>query len=61
MMDREWPEEKTRSEFLTILASHPELRGVHDLRTRTSGDRDFVQFHVAVDPRMTVLMRTGNG
>jgi ferrous-iron efflux pump FieF len=53
IMDREWPEEK-RQEFLTVLASHPELRGVHDLRTRTSGDRDFVQFHVAVDPRMTV-------
>lgn len=53
IMDREWPEEK-RQEFLTVLASHPDLRGVHDLRTRTSGERDFVQFHAAVDPRMTV-------
>jgi ferrous-iron efflux pump FieF len=33
---------------------HPELRGVHDLRTRTSGNRDFVQFHVWVDGSMTV-------
>lgn len=53
IMDREWPEER-RQEFLAVLAGHPELRGVHDLRTRTSGDRDFVQFHAAVDPRMTV-------
>ena len=42
LMDKEWPEEK-RDAFLKVLARHPELRGVHDLRTRTSGDRDFVQ------------------
>ncbi|RKF19099.1 cation diffusion facilitator family transporter [Altericroceibacterium spongiae] len=53
LMDREWPEEK-RQEFLRVLARHPELRGVHDLRTRTSGVRDFVQFHAAVDGRMSV-------
>jgi ferrous-iron efflux pump FieF len=53
LMDREWPEEK-RTQFLLALADHPELRGVHDLRTRTSGAHDFVQFHAAVDPRMTV-------
>ena len=35
-------------------ARHPELRGIHDLRTRTSGTRDFVQFHVWVAPDMTV-------
>jgi len=33
---------------------HPELKGLHDLRTRSSGNRDFVQFHVAVNPEMTV-------
>ncbi len=53
LMDKEWPEEK-RQEFLEVLARHPQLRGVHDLRTRTSGMRDFVQFHAAVDPSMTV-------
>jgi len=53
LMDREWPEEK-RARFVEVLAHHPELRGVHDLRTRTSGQRDFVQFHVWVDPRMTL-------
>lgn len=53
LMDREWPEEK-KHRFIEVLARHPELRGVHDLRTRTSGNRDFVQFHVWVDGAMTV-------
>jgi ferrous-iron efflux pump FieF len=53
LMDREWPEER-RQEFLEVLARHPELRGVHDLRTRTSGAHDFAQFHAAVDGSMTV-------
>lgn len=53
LMDQEWPIEK-RERFIGVLRNHPELRGVHDLRTRTSGHRDFVQFHVWVDGRMTV-------
>ncbi|MBY0392952.1 MAG: CDF family cation-efflux transporter FieF, partial [Novosphingobium sp.] len=51
--DHEWPLEK-RERFLAVVAQHPELKGLHDLRTRTSGNRDFVQFHVWVDGRMTV-------
>ncbi len=54
LMDREWPTEK-RERFLAVASSHPELRGIHDLRTRSSGVHDFVQFHVWVDPKMTVL------
>jgi ferrous-iron efflux pump FieF len=53
LMDREWPESR-RHEFLAIANAHPELQGIHDLRTRTSGNRDFVQFHVWVDPDMSV-------
>ncbi|MEO5707332.1 MAG: cation diffusion facilitator family transporter [Alteraurantiacibacter sp.] len=53
LMDREWPEQR-REAFLAVLARHPELRGVHDLRTRTSGADDFVQFHASVDGQMTV-------
>lgn len=54
LMDREWPEER-RTRFLEVAARHPELKGIHDLRTRSSGAHDFVQFHVWVDPGMTVL------
>ncbi|MDE2562892.1 MAG: cation diffusion facilitator family transporter [Sphingomonadales bacterium] len=53
LMDHEWPLEK-REKFLEVVAQHPELKGIHDLRTRTSGNRDFVQFHVWVDGRLTV-------
>lgn len=53
LMDQEWPEER-RDAFIAVLARHPHLRGVHDLRTRTSGAHDFAQFHAAFDPQMTV-------
>lgn len=53
LMDHEWPAEK-KHRFLEVLARHPDIMNVHDLRTRTSGNRDFVQFHVWVDPDMTV-------
>ena len=53
LMDQEWPDHK-KARFLEVVARHPELKGLHDLRTRTSGNHDFVQFHVWVDPAMTV-------
>jgi ferrous-iron efflux pump FieF len=53
LMDKEWPEEKRRR-FVEVAARHPALKGIHDLRTRSSGSLDFVQFHVWVDPAMTV-------
>ncbi len=48
LMDKEWPLEK-RERFLLAATSHPDLQGVHDVRTRSSGTRDFAQFHVWVD------------
>jgi ferrous-iron efflux pump FieF len=53
LLDREWPEDK-RQRFVEIAARHPELSNLHDLRTRTSGAHDFVQFHVDLPGRMTV-------
>jgi ferrous-iron efflux pump FieF len=53
LMDKEWPLQK-RERFLSVAASHPELKGIHDVRTRSSGAHDFVQLHVWVDPAMTV-------
>ena len=53
LMDHEWPAAE-RQHFLKIAAQHPELKGIHDLRTRSSGAQRFVQFHVWVDPDMTV-------
>lgn len=53
LLDREWPEEE-RQRFVEVAARHPELSQLHDLRTRTSGMHDFVQFHVGLPPEMTV-------
>jgi ferrous-iron efflux pump FieF len=53
LMDHEWPDER-KVRFLEVVARHPELKGLHDLRTRSSGNRDFVQFHMSVNPDMTV-------
>ena len=53
LMDKEWPEAK-RQRFLAVAAQHPELRGIHDFRTRRSGSRDFAQFHMYVAPEMSV-------
>ena len=53
LMDREWPDDR-KVKFLEVVARHPELKGLHDLRTRTSGNHDFVQFHMSVNPDMTV-------
>lgn len=53
LMDKEWPVAKRRR-FVEVASRHPELKGLHDLRTRTSGSTDFVQFHMWMDPDMTV-------
>jgi ferrous-iron efflux pump FieF len=53
LMDKEWPEER-RQRFLAVTARHPANRGTHDLRTRSSGTQDFAQFHIWVDPTMSV-------
>ncbi|WP_283938178.1 cation diffusion facilitator family transporter [Sphingomonas brevis] len=53
LMDREWPEEE-REAFIAAAQHYPELAGIHDLRTRTSGAHRFVQFHVWVPGDWTV-------
>ena len=53
LMDKEWPEDE-RQAFLSAAAGYPELRGLHDLRSRKSGTLRFVQFHVWVPAHWTV-------
>jgi ferrous-iron efflux pump FieF len=53
LMDREWPDE-LRERFLAATKEYPELAGLHDLRTRTSGTHNFAQFHVWVPGEWTV-------
>jgi ferrous-iron efflux pump FieF len=53
LMDREWPDE-LRERFLSAAKEYPELAGLHDLRTRSSGTHYFAQFHVWVPAEWTV-------
>ena len=53
LMDKEWPEERRRR-FLAAAKEYPELAGLHDFRTRSSGTHYFAQFHVWVPADWTV-------
>ena len=53
LMDREWPDD-LRERFLAAAKQYPELAGLHDLRTRSSGTHYFAQFHVWVPALWTV-------
>ena len=55
LMDKEWPADQ-RAAFLDIAARQPGLKGIHDFRTRRAGTHDFAQFHMEVDPALTVGM-----
>lgn len=58
LMDREWPETK-RQTLLGVVARHRRVDGVHELRTRSSGVTDFIQFHVWLAPDMSVACAHG--
>lgn len=53
LMDAEWPTAK-REAFLLACADYSELNGMHDVRTRSSGVHDFIQFHVWVPEDWTI-------
>lgn len=53
LMDREL--ETTIVEKVRAIASqNPKIKGVHDLRTRSSGDRIFIQMHLDLDGSLTL-------
>lgn len=52
LMDKEMPEvEKTRIEEL--VRGIPEIKGVHNVKTRYSGTKPFMQMHIDLDPALT--------
>jgi ferrous-iron efflux pump FieF len=53
LMDRELPE-ADRQRIRDIVGAHPGVRSMHDLRTRSSGTRTFIQLHVELDPDLTL-------
>lgn len=53
LMDREL-EDGEQQEIRALVLGHPEARGLHDLRTRRSGTHIFIQFHLELDPDITL-------
>ncbi len=53
LMDRELPEE-ARARIRDIALANPEVRDLHDLRTRSSGRRTFIQVHIEMDGNLTL-------
>jgi ferrous-iron efflux pump FieF len=53
LMDRELPD-SDRARIRAIALAHPQVKSVHDLRTRASGPNAFIQIHVEMDGDLTL-------
>jgi ferrous-iron efflux pump FieF len=54
LMDRELPDAE-RERIKAIALANPEVRAIHDLRTRAAGVRSFIQLHIEVDPATSLM------
>ena len=53
LMDKELPVDQ-QEQIIEIATAHSEVFGVHDLRTRRSGPKIFIQLHIEMDGNMTL-------
>jgi ferrous-iron efflux pump FieF len=54
LMDRELRDSE-RQRVIDTVRAHAEVRGVHDLRTRSAGLTKFIQLHIELDPAMSFV------
>ena len=54
LLDRELPT-ADRNKIYSIAMQHKDVKGFHDLRTRFGGNQYFIQFHLELEPQMTLL------
>jgi ferrous-iron efflux pump FieF len=54
LMDREFADNE-RTRIKAMVVEHPEVRAVHDLRTRSSGSASFIQLHIELDPTISLV------
>lgn len=54
LMDRELPEQD-RNKIIKIAMSHPEVKNLHELRTRSSGKDVFIQMHLEMEGTIPLL------
>ena len=52
-MDKEL-EINLRQAILKTIQSHPKIIEAHDLRTRSAGQKDFIQVHITLEPTLTL-------
>jgi ferrous-iron efflux pump FieF len=53
LMDRELPD-ADREKIKAVVMRNPEVRNLHDLRTRAAGVHTFIQFHIELDPTISI-------
>jgi len=53
LMDRELPD-ADRARIISLATAHAAVRNLHDLRTRSAGLTKFIQFHVELDPGLSL-------
>jgi ferrous-iron efflux pump FieF len=51
LMDHELPD-SDREKIIAIVRSHPQVKSLHDLKTRAAGLYTFIQCHIELDPDM---------
>jgi len=54
LLDREITTEKCK-QIIEIAKAHPQVRGLHDLRTRLSGRTEFIQMHLEMDDNLPLI------
>ncbi|MBL42614.1 MAG: divalent metal cation transporter FieF [Rhodospirillaceae bacterium] len=55
LMDKEFSEED-RQRIIEIVLKHSLVNNIHDLRTRKSGSKNFIQFHLELPASISLLM-----
>lgn len=53
LMDRELPDGE-RDRITAVVMRNAEVRSMHDLRTRAAGVHTFIQFHIELDPAISI-------
>ena len=54
LMDTEF-DEADRTRIRDIVLAHPDVRDIHDMRTRSSGPDAFIQLHIEMDGDLSLL------
>ncbi len=54
LADEEFPQ-SDKNKILKVASNHTQIKGLHDLKTRYAGNKPFIQLHIELDGKMTLL------